>query len=115
VSTAPATALDRVLALTREMLAAAQRGDWDGLGRLEAVRQPLLQRHCTGAAGATALHMLHACNEQIIECVARARQQAAAEWHDTRIGHRAARDYQRVAGDGDPQSMYSPDLSGPVP
>lgn len=95
-------AVERALALSREMLSVARNGHWEALAALDAERLPLLREYCTRErAGAAVLDELRECNARIVALVEHAREDLARDWRQTRVGHQGARDYQRIARDGD--------------
>lgn len=109
-------AVEQVLALSRQMLAAAQVGDWDAMAALQATRQPLLERHCTrDRVDAAVLDELRDGNAMLVACVERARARVASEWADARAGHRGTRDYQRIARDGGAQPTAPTEPQGSRP
>lgn len=93
---------DRAMALTTEMVAAAERDDWSRLAQLEMQRQAFVAPEmAASAAEAEKWREVHQCNQRVIDRVREARDRVALEWQEAREGHRAARDYQRIARDAE--------------
>lgn len=93
---------DRAMALTTEMMVAAERDDWSRVAELEAERMALVQPDLAAtAAEAETWRKVHHCNQQVIDSARQARDRIALEWRESRESHRAARDYQRIARDAE--------------
>lgn len=106
-------AVERALALSREMLSVARNGDWEVLAVLDAERLPLLREYCTRErAGVAVLDELRECNARIVALVEHAREDLARDWQQTRVGHQGARDYQRIARDSDALAPPVSDSAG---
>ncbi|KRE90907.1 hypothetical protein ASG87_01860 [Frateuria sp. Soil773] len=86
MSVAPGTApLAQALVLSRDMLAAAQAADWALLAELEARREPLVMReHAPDGASRRQLGEILAYDRESAALVARARDEAAAQWQAAR-------------------------------
>lgn len=94
------TALDRIVALSREMLDAANRQEWDELVMLEARRQPLVHEFFGSAVAADEAAAVAAGIQEILELdkatMARAeegRKEAGAVLAQLATGRRAQQAY----------------------
>jgi hypothetical protein len=91
--------LERALAVSASMLAAAQEGRWDSLPGLDAERQPLLHAgHPRDARSRELLRQLLACNEEMLGLAARARGEVADALGRHGYTHQALRAYVDLAG-----------------
>ena len=91
--------LERALAVSDSMLAAAREGHWGSLPGLDAERQPLLRGgHPRDARSRELLRQLLACNEEMLDLAARARSEVADALGRHGYAHHALRAYVDLAG-----------------
>lgn len=91
--------LERALAVSAEMLAAAREGRWDSLPGLDAERQPLLHAsHPHDAHSRELLQRLLACNGEMLDLAAHARSEVADALARHGYAHQALRTYVDLAG-----------------
>lgn len=76
----PPRRLEKAVALSREMLRAAELGDWNELARLELERAACLTRIPAGPASAEGLREVLLLNEEITRCALISRDAAADAW-----------------------------------
>ena len=91
--------LERALAVSTSMLAAAREGQWGSLPGLDAERQPLLHAgHPRDTRSHELLRQLLACNEEMLDLAARARADVAEALGRHDYAHQALRAYVDLAG-----------------
>jgi flagellar protein FliT len=93
-------ALQRALALTLEMVDAAERDNWDRVSELDAQRQVHLQHMETGALGMQhreALQALQAHNRALLERAGQVRETVEQQLSQHQYNHRALRTYMTSA------------------
>lgn len=89
--------LTRALVITRHMLAAAQKGDWDQFQHLEETRDPLLRRqHPTDAASHAQIGEVLAYDRQLQALLGDAREAVARQWQNERGRVRAIASYAQA-------------------
>jgi flagellar protein FliT len=90
--------LERALAVSASMLAAARDGRWDSLPGLDAERQPLLHAdHPRDTRSRELLQQLLACNEEMLDLAARARAEVVDALSRHGYAHHALRTYVDLA------------------
>ncbi|HXE79093.1 MAG TPA: flagellar protein FliT [Rhodanobacter sp.] len=73
--------LAKALAISQQMLVAAQAAEWETVAALYIEREPLLLGvHAPDGATRNQLAQILACNRELESHVARARDEAAANW-----------------------------------
>lgn len=91
-------ALERALAVSNTMLAAARDGQWDSLPRLEVERAPLLRAgHPRDGRSRELLQQLLACNEEMLGLAASERAKVADALARHSHAHQALRNYVDLA------------------
>ncbi|MBA2077190.1 flagellar protein FliT [Rhodanobacter sp. PCA2] len=92
-------ALERALAVSDSMLAAARDGRWDNLPALDAERQPLLHAgHPRDGRSRELLQQLLACNQEMLDLTARVRAEVADALSRHGYARHALRAYVDLAG-----------------
>ena len=82
---ATASALTSALVITRAMLAAARREDWEQLLQLEEARAPLLHRqHGSDVVSQAQLGQILACDRQLQTLLGQARDAVVRQWQQER-------------------------------
>lgn len=88
--------LARALAISQQMLVAAQATEWSTVAALHAEREPLLLgAHAPDGATRAQLAQILACNRELESHVARARDAAAANWQREHARDQAIAAYAR--------------------
>ena len=91
---ATASALTSALVITRAMLTAARREDWQQLLQLEEARAPLLHRqHGSDPATQAQLGEILACDRQLQALLGHARDAVARQWQQEHVRARAIAAY----------------------
>lgn len=91
------TPLTSALAITRDMLIAAQEADWEQLQHLEAVREPLLHRqHSADAASRAQIGEVLAFNRQLQALLGSARDTVGRQWQAERDRSQAIAAYAQL-------------------
>lgn len=88
-----ATRTEDLLQVSREMLAAAQRSDWEQLELLHARREVMLEQWPSATAATARLEELLRLNDMLIGATAAARDAVGTELQLVAHGRRAQRAY----------------------
>ncbi len=94
------SALTRAIALTDEILELLEAGEFERVGELEAVREPLIKQAFTESIEQIDLikaHHLKNLNQQVVDRLALFKQSIMLQQQRLKIGTKAASEYQKNA------------------